>query len=421
MARLELINFQPWKAVAGGDGASGWQVDTQRRVAADLPQIFWSTGSSWPEVNLWALERSTIERSKPATVLSAMSHLKAYADFLERSGLDWRHFPTRRDERVLDRFRGHLLDAVAAGQLALSTASVRMNAVIRFYKFADLHGMVQPRAPMWQEHTVVLPFFDAIGFRRTMTRVTTSLGISNRSRIGATLEDGLLPLSNHATTELLSFTSKEASPELHLMLSIGFFTGARVGTIVSLTKDSVLTAREAPLTPGFLLLNVGPGTEVSTKFDVKGQLHFPALLFQDLKDYIFSTERLHREARAGAADKGKVFLTRRSKKYSVESVDRLIQELRKITMLRGMEFMNRFRFHQSRATYGTWLMRLMLDHSSPAIAIEFVKNAMLHKHESTTLRYIRFIEVTAGKIEAARAFNEAFTGIKDRRWRELPT
>jgi len=74
--------------MAGSDGVSGWQVDTQRRVVADLPQIFWSTGSSWPEVNLWALERSTIERSKPATVLSAISHLKGYADFLERNGLD---------------------------------------------------------------------------------------------------------------------------------------------------------------------------------------------------------------------------------------------------------------------------------------------------------------------------------------------
>ncbi|MDE2397890.1 MAG: site-specific integrase, partial [Burkholderiales bacterium] len=263
MARLELINFRPWTTMAGSDGTVVWQIDAQRRVAAGLPQIFWSHGAGWPEVNLWALDRTTVERSKPATVLSAMGHLKAYADFLETSGLDWRHFPMRRDERVLDRFRGHLMEAVARGQLALSTASVRMNAVVRFYRFADLHGLVGTAAPMWQERMVVLPFFDAVGFQRTMARVTTSLSIPNRSRVGTALEDGLHPLSNQATSELLSLTSQEASPELHLMLSIGFFTGARIGTIVSLTKGCLQTARQDPLIPGFLLLPVGPGTNVS--------------------------------------------------------------------------------------------------------------------------------------------------------------
>lgn len=421
MARLELIHYRPWTPMAQSDSPVTWQIDAQRRVAAELPQIFWSTGAGWPEVNLWALDRATVERSKPATVLSAMGHLKAYADFLEKSGLDWRHFPMRRDERVLDRFRGYLMAAVAAGQIALSTASVRMNAVVRFYRYADLHGLVRPAAPMWHERMVVLPFFDAAGFQRTMARITTSLGIPNRTRVGATLEDGLLPISSQATSELLSFTSQEASTELHLMLSIGFFTGARIGTIVSLTKECLLTAREDPLTPGFFLLPAGPGTDISTKFDVRGSLYFPTSLLQDLKEYSTSTERLFREMRASSTDKNALFLTRRSRKYSVESVDRLIHELRKVATKRGLNFMERFKFHQSRATYGTWLMRLMLDCASPDIAVDFVRKAMLHKHESTTLRYIRFIEVTAGKIQAARAFNEAFTGLKDRKWSGLPS
>ena len=44
---------------------------------------------------------------------------------------------------------------------------------------------------------------------------------------------------------------------------------------------------------------------------------------------------------------------------------------------------------------------------------------MLHKHEATTLRYIRFLEVTKGKQEAAAAFAEAFTGLRNRNWNDF--
>ena len=52
-------------------------------------------------------------------------------------------------------------------------------------------------------------------------------------------------------------------------------------------------------------------------------------------------------------------------------------------------------------------------------AIEFVKNAMLHKDEATTFKYIKFLEVTKGKQEAAAAFTAAFTGLRDRNWNEF--
>jgi len=44
---------------------------------------------------------------------------------------------------------------------------------------------------------------------------------------------------------------------------------------------------------------------------------------------------------------------------------------------------------------------------------------MLHKHESTTLGYIKFIENTKAKANFAAQFNSAFTGLRERDWSNL--
>jgi integrase len=348
-----------------------------------------------------------------------MRHLHAYANFLESTGFDWRHFPIRRDERTLVRFRGDLIEQIKSGQLQSSTARARMSAVIQFYRYAESHGLVSPHAAMWSEKTVVVPWFDSTGFKRTMTRVVTDLHIPNRARPGVRLEDGLLPLPSQAMIDLLRFTAQEQTTELHLMLCVGFFTGARAGTITTLRRENLDSARPDPFTPGFFLIRVGPGTGVATKFDVAGELLVHNVLLDDLKAYASSVERLRRQVKASETDKTILFLTRRGNRYSVNALDRLVQELRKDAIHSGLHFMEKFRFHQTRATYGTWLMKLMLNITTVSAAIEFVRRVMLHKHESTTFRYVKFLENTKGKQEIAQAFNEVFTGLRDRDWDRL--
>ncbi|AHE28133.1 hypothetical protein BBJ_3226 [Burkholderia pseudomallei NCTC 13178] len=41
---------------------------------------------------------------------------------------------------------------------------------------------------------------------------------------------------------------------------------------------------------------------------------------------------------------------------------------------------------------------------------------MLHKDERDTLRYITFLENTRAKGQFAAAFNDAFTGLRNRNW-----
>ena len=80
----------------------------------------------------------------------------------------------------------------------------------------------------------------------------------------------------------------------------------------------------------------------------------------------------------------------------------------------GLKFLQKFKFHQTRANYGTWLASICLKSASVKAAIEFVKRAMHHKNESTTFGYITFLEHTKAKIEVANAFTEAFLGFQTR-------
>lgn len=418
MARLEFILYEFFGASLQAQEKLVWAKQAKLPIER-LPQIFWDDRRGWDEANLWSLERAASGEVKAETIKRTMKHLCRYANFLETEGIDWQHFPVRKDEQVLRMFRKHLIDQVKDGTLESSTATNGMNAVIQFYRFANSHNLVRPGGPMWDDRLTVIRFHDSVGFKRAVVRLSTDLRIPNRKQVGTRLEDGLLPLRAEHMSKLLAYTATNENNELHLMLSTGFFTGARIGTITTLTVSGLQTAREDPLTPGIYLLPVGPGTGVATKNSVSGDLMVPKAVLADLKKYASSTARLLRETKALPLDKNLLFLARSSRPYTVQTVNRLVQEMRKRAVLAGLQFMQRFRFHQSRATFGTWLMQLLLDNGvPPSVAIGIVKDAMLHKDEKTTLGYIKFLENIRGKEQAAAAFNKAFTGLYNRDWND---
>jgi len=414
MARLDFISFTP-HCVEVVNGELIVKANANASIP-NLPQLFWQDGSGWIEVNLWAIERLSDGRIDFETVKRTMKHLRTYAEFLETRDFDWRHFPLRKPDQPLRKFRKWLLDEVKDSAVAISTASNCMAAVIQFYRYADANELVGAQAPMWQDRLAVIPLYDSTGFKRTIVRLSSELSIPKRQRVGTVLEDGLLPLRAAHMTELLRYTAEHAVEELHRMLSVGFFTGARIGTIVTLTLASLETAREDPQVPGIYCLAVGPGTKISTKGSVKGEILVPSAVLKDLKRYASSTSRLLREAKANQNDKQLLFLTKSGKAYSVDTVNRLVNEMRKKAVAFGLNFMQRFKFHQSRATFGTWLMQLLLNSGSKTDAIGIVRDAMLHKDEKTTLGYIKFLEDSRAKAYFASEFNAAFTGLSNRNW-----
>lgn len=414
MARLEYIHYKPHRAVVESKEVI-WEPDTVVRPVEGLPQIFWANGDPWREANLWAVEMGRDRRVKVKTIGSLLYHLHKYANWLEEQAannraVDWRHFPQTKSERVLNRFRGDLIEYRDAGVLKPSTTTARMQAVIRFYRYAGGRNFISRNAPKWEDKDVVVRYFDDAGFERAMKRVTTDLSIPNRARHGARLEDGLLPITVQHMTELLEFTKEGVSEELDLMLKIGFYCGARLGTITTLRDKALFNAIPDPAVPGMWSIPVGPGTGIDTKNDVSGHLMLTDVLMGALKVYATSRRRLDRMIKATDENKHTLFLTRYSNPYTVKAVEGEMVRLRRTGLAAGLKFLQDFRFHQSRATFGTWLMSICLETGTVKAAIEFVKGALLHKDERDTFRYVTFIEQTKAKIEMANAFTRAFLG-----------
>lgn len=409
MAHLEFIDYKPHRPVFGTTGIV-WEPDALIRPVERLPQIFWADGSPWKEANLWGLEAARNRDVKLKTVKSLMEHLHKYAKWLEHEQIDWRHFPRIRAERVLIRYRGALINQRDQGELEPSTTTARMRAVIRFYRYCAGRNFISHDAPMWQDKTVTVRYFDTQGFERTILKLSTDISIPNRSLPRVRLEGGLLPITYAHMTELLDFAKVNASEELNLILTTGFTTGARLCTITTLHVSALQQAVRDPDAHGMWVIGVGPGTGIETKFDVSGNLMVPDEVMILLKDYACSKRHVDRTIKANGPDKRLLFLTRYGKPFKTSTVDREMVRLRRRASAADLKFMQTFKFHQTRATFGTLLMKICLEKVGTKTAIEFVKGAMHHKHESSTFGYIKFIEHTKAKIDVSNAFTEVFLG-----------
>lgn len=416
MANLEFIKYIPSREVVE-DVSISWVHDQLARPIDKLPQLFWSTGEPWNEVNHWALTKATSSAGGHIkTITSLMKHLAAYASWLECVKMDWRNFPIRKQDRAIVLYRGELIRQRDRGSLAPSTARARMAAVIQFYRHADIYKFIERKSPMWKEHQVVVRHYDATGFKRTFLRVSSELAIPNRSRHGTRLEDGLTPLRTEDAVMLLDFAFDQDLQELNLMLSLGVLTGARKETITTLSVRDIENAYPDVQTPDTYRVRVGPGTGVKTKFDVSGELMVPKFLIDRLLKYAYSMRRLRRQNLANRTNCGLLFLTTRGNPYESSSFNRLMTDLRRRALDAGMRFMERFKFHQTRATFGTWLMGVALRVAGTKAAVAFVKDAMLHKDEKTTFLYVRFHEEAPVKAAVANEFSAVFSGVLNRDW-----
>lgn len=257
VASLEHIYYRPQNARINED-VLDWEY-INRKPIPRLPQIVWGDNTTWAEANIWSLEQATSSKKDLKTVHSNMSHLLAYAKWLESESITWWHFPERESERCLVRFRGALVSARNNGDLAPSTASQRMAAVIRFYKWMRSRRLISPEWPMWEQRVVGIKLTNAFGLEHTMRVASTDLAIANRKVAGAIqLEDGLLPVSVSAMKEIIALADRESSEELALMLRLGFFTGMRLGTITDLKVQTLENATHYP-NAGWKRLAVGPG------------------------------------------------------------------------------------------------------------------------------------------------------------------
>lgn len=409
MAQVVVISLDRSENLVTGSPSRSHQP-----AAVALPQLVWGHGEPWREANVWLLSRKDSGLDEE-TVRKDAQLVGAYAQWVEEVKVPWHHFPLRKDERVLNRYRQHLLQLRAAGKLAASTVTHRMRAVITLYRWLVEEQLISTKWPLWEDRTYGVRISTDFGLQRSINVSTSSLAIKNKRRPGYRLEGGVLPVSAKQRTQILEAARSHAPYELFLMLACGFFTGMRVGSICDLRVGTLINAARDSRLNGFVYLTIGPGAtpQVHTKFDVTGQIIMPATLFDEILGYVESPTRIRRVDRAARSDRDRVFLTTAGRSYAAKSaghgatVSVLMSRLRREAARIGID-LGGFHFHQTRATFATEVAETALRSNQRLNAISIVKDLLLHAHEATSLRYIRFVEDEKVKAKIGNDFSLAF-------------
>lgn len=396
---VDAITYRPTKIV---DPRTRLPIEF---VLEGIPQLLWDNGRFWTEANCWLLRRSRLLPSKQIatdTVVANGKDLLAYANWLELQGMNWWACPLRDDQRPLNLFRGYLVGAYKDGVLSQSLASRRMATVKFFYRWLLAEKILSPGFPLWSERNIRIPYQDAQGFIRHIEAVQTSIDIktSKRSNPDTGLEEGLQPVSLEVRDAILELAHRRMSRELYLMLSIGFWSGLRLGTIADLKIQTIENAVRINDCPELRLISVGPQANppVKMKLDTSSdQIVIPTGLLDEIMDYSVSLERGKRVSLASPLNKNLLFLTKYGNSYGGGASDKsstVNAELWRLKRIARSEDLNidDFTFHWSRATFATMWARVA---RAKGLIHEFMptlKRMLAHKHDRTTERYIRYVE-----------------------------
>jgi integrase len=133
--------------------------------------------------------------------------------------------------------------------------------------------------------------------------------------------------------------------------------------------------------------------------------------------YADCQRRLARVEKADVGDRDLIFLTKNGNPYAPPTAERSsainveMHSLRRKAARLGIGALRDFYFHQTRATFATQLTVTLLPIAGVAGTLAMVKEALLHKDESTTLKYIKFVQHSPIKEAIANEFTKAFMGI----------
>lgn len=440
MARLEYIRL-PLERAFVKNGAVCFKcqevVDPRTRlrmpVAAErMPQIVWHNGEFWGEANLWLLRRTKLllcGELKDETIGANGKDLLAYAQWLEDAGVEWWQCPVKDDERPLNLYRGFLVASAGPetpesgtktgkgprpSVLSPLLASRRMSTVKAFYNWLLKEKILSPGFQLWTEKKIRIPYEDAFGFRRHIEAVQTSLDIKvSRTQNEDGLEEGLQPVSLEVRDAMLNLAHRRASRELFFMLSLGFWSGLRLGSICDLKIQTLENALPIHNNPDLMFLSIGPQANPPVKMKLNHNssgIVIPTRLREDLMDYAVGLERGKRVKLAKPQHKQLLFLTKKGNPYGGPGADRSptvnaeMSRLKRVAREEGLKI-DDFTFHWSRATFATMWAEVARDAGRLHEFFPTLKRMLAHKHDRTTWRYIRWAE----KAKVRSAVMDEFT------------
>lgn len=381
-----------------------------------LPTLFSQDGVFNHEANSYLFYLKVVKKAEDLSPCAQA--LRAYYQFLEDKGLCWDKYPPVKRLKPTYLYRSHLLKQIKQGELAHSTASVRMNQIVNYYKWLMHDGYLRVKnekeAPFKMEFVSVQNSGMLAHISSTFIVETSDLRIKVPRDADSKNIRPLSPLSRDALG-ILTQHLPQTSEELRLQALLAIDTGMRVEEVATLTLDALDTA--TPLAESqhrFEFLLCPRSTGVQTKFLKTRTVEISSDLLQALNEYRISERRLKRVTRLNEkieqidsdtspfnqktieilerCDRHEpLFVSQQGNPTTGKSIEARWIEFR--AGIKQVEPSFTHRFHDLRATYGTYRLGDLLDAHLPVVeCMELLMGWMGHKNDSTTMKYIRFLK-----------------------------
>lgn len=381
-----------------------------------LPTLFSDEGAFLSEPNSYFFYLKAIKKAKDLSPCSRA--LLKYYQFLEDEQLEWNHFPPIKRLKPTYQFRSHLLKLIKCGKLAHSTANTYVNQVKNFYLWTMhegyLHIKREQEAPFKMEFVQVKNLGMLAHIRPTFIVKTSDLRIKVPKDSDSQNIRPLSPLNQSFLDLLISFLPK-ISEELRLQVLLSIDTGMRIEEIATLSLDALKTATPVAESQHRFELTLCPqATGVQTKFGKKRRVEISIELLEAVREYQISERRLNRANKlikkiSQLKDDSSVlnhnrievlercerfeplFISQQGNPMTRETIESRWIELR--IEIQKVECSFKHRFHDLRATYGTYRLNDLLDAQLSTVeALELLMGWMGHKDESTTWKYLRYLK-----------------------------
>ncbi|GIU28315.1 transposase [Shewanella colwelliana] len=381
-----------------------------------LPTLFSQDGVFNHEANSYLFYLKALKKAEDLSPCAQA--LRAYYQFLEDKELRWDEFPPVKRLKPTYLYRSHLLKQIKQGELAHSTASVRMNQIVNYYKWLMHDGYLRVKnekeAPFKIEFVSVQNRGMLAHVSPTFIVETSDLRIKVPRDADSKNIRPLSPLSRD-TLGILTQHLPQTSEELRLQALLAIDTGMRVEEVATLTLDALDTA--TPLAESqhcFEILLCPRSTGVQTKLLKTRTVEFSSDLLQSLSEYRISERRLRRVTRLNEkieqldsdtplftqktieilerCDRHEpLFVSQQGNPATGKSIEARWIEFR--AEIKQAEPSFTHRFHDLRATYGTYRLSDLLEAGLPVVdCMELLMGWMGHKDESTTWKYLRFLK-----------------------------
>ncbi|MBJ6940798.1 tyrosine-type recombinase/integrase [Vibrio cholerae] len=381
-----------------------------------LPTLFSQDGIFNYEANSYLFYLKAVKKAEDLSPCAQA--LRAYYQFLEDKGLNWDKFPPVKRLKPTYLYRSHLLKQIKQGELAHSTASVRMNQIVNYYKWLMHDGYLrvnnEKEAPFKMEFVTVQNSGMLAHISPTFIVETSDLRIKVPRDADSKNIRPLSPLSRDALGVLTQHLP-QTSEELRLQALLAIDTGMRVEEVATLTLDALDTA--TPLAESqhrFEILLCPRSTGVQTKFLKTRTVEISSDLLQALNEYRISERRLKRTTRLNEkieqldsdaspfnqktteilerCDRHEpLFVSQQGNPATGKSIEARWIEFR--AEIKQAESSFSHRFHDLRATYGTYRLSDLLETGLPIVdCMELLMGWMGHKDETTTWKYLRYLK-----------------------------